>query len=327
MGDPRDDAVRRLLGGVGVHAEPLSVAAMTGRGFTDEVSSVELDDGRRLVLRRWAQPRAVEFPRAMLLSDHGVPAPRLVAADEFGSLVEFAPGRLLGDLIEDGRDDATAWFAVGRAYRAVHDVEFPPRIVGRVEPDRVVLEPGDPAEAAHETLTAATPGLRRRRPELAGHVPAIHTRVDRCAEALRTASTSLCHGDVNMWNVLVDGDAVTLIDWDLAEIGDPAMEVGLLDKHASLFTGRGLPSAFFAGYGPRVEPRTTLHRIVSTVGWVGSDDWEQFASDPSLPAEQRARAAGWLETLLGYLHTLPDQLDRLDHLIDTAEASEPEHRE
>jgi hypothetical protein len=83
-----------------IDVEPVSMAVLVGRGFTDEVSSVELADGRQVVLRRWGDRRPAEFARAAFLNDHTVPAPRLLSAEEFGSLVEFAAGRLLGDLIE-----------------------------------------------------------------------------------------------------------------------------------------------------------------------------------------------------------------------------------
>lgn len=98
---------------------------MLGRGFDNDVALVDLVDGDPVVLRRFREPRAPEGPRAAFLDGHQLPAPRLLAASAEASLVEFVPGRLLGDLIETGDADDVVWRAVGRAYRQVHDVVFP----------------------------------------------------------------------------------------------------------------------------------------------------------------------------------------------------------
>lgn len=117
-----------------------------------------------------------------------------------------------------------------------------------------------------------------------------------------------------MWNIIVDGDDVTLIDWDYPRVGDPAMEVALLDKHAALFNGRGLPAAFFAGYGHGpTEPNTSIHRIVQTLAWAASEDWAAFAT---MPPDLSARAAQWHQTLLAYVARLPAHVERLAALID-----------
>lgn len=296
--------------------EPATVEVLTGRGFTDEVSVVGLPGTKPVVLRRWAEARELEFSRACFLADHAVPAPRLLAASRWGTLVEFVGGRLLGDLIEDAQDSATAWRAVGAAYRRVHDVGFPSGLAGRLGPYALVLRPVDPVAGLHELLENATAGLHRRLPEALVHLDALHGFVDRCAPSLRAAATALLHGDVNMWNVLVDTGRAVLIDWDLPEVGDPAMEIALLDKHAHLFNGTGLPDAFFEGYGPSAEPNTALHRIVQTIQWVASDDWDGFASEAALPTALRTRAQGWLDMLQQYLRALPEHLDRLSGLIE-----------
>ena len=35
----------------------------------------------------------------------------------------------------------------------------------------------------------------------------------------------MCHGDLHALNVLVDGDQLTVIDWELAALGDPAFDI------------------------------------------------------------------------------------------------------
>ncbi len=139
--------------------------------------------------------------------------------------------------------------------------------------------------------------------------------MDQSAPSLRGAVTALGHGDINMWNILVDEDRVWLIDWDEPRVGDPAMEVALLDKHASLFNGCGLDQAFFEGYGqPPAEPNTSLHRVVQTLRWVASSDWDSCERQ-TLSAELHARTHQWLRTLLVYVARLPAHLQRLRSLV------------
>lgn len=314
---------RELLGTLLADANlptAIAVTPLTGRGFDSAVYRARLADGRDVVLRRWREPREPEHARARFLADHGVPAPAFLAGNRAGSLHAFVPGALLGDLIESGRCTDAHWRAVGRAYGCVRAVTFPPRLTGEVLPDRLILRPVDPVAAMHAQIDQAMPGVRARLPEAEQHLPALHALVARAARPLREARTTLGHGDINMWNIFVDGDKATpqamLIDWDYPRVGDPAMEVALLEKHASLFNGIGVPPAFFAGYGHGpAEPNTAIHRVVQTLAWAASDDWAEFAT---MPPDLSARAAQWLQTLLAYLVRLPEHLDRLSAVIDQA---------
>src|SRR5579883_2503655 len=213
----------------------VSIRRLSGRGFDNVIHVALLADGRQVVLRQWREPRPPEQGRALFLAAHGVPAPRLLAGTSDAALYEFVPGALLGDLIEAGRDSVATWRAVGLAFRQVHAVRFPPGLAGDVLPDRLVLFPIDPAAQMHGWLEGCVPGLRRLLPEALPWLTALHAIVDRATPALRHAATSLGHGDINMWNIIVADDRAWLIDWDEPRICDPAMEVALLDKHAALF--------------------------------------------------------------------------------------------
>lgn len=159
VSDSRGEVLAELLEQAGLPA-PADVEALTGRGFTDEVSSVRLVGGGRVVLRRWPEPRALEFPRARFLADQDVPAPQLLAADARGSLVEFVDGRLLGDLTGDRQDGPSTWRATGAAYRHIHSIAFPSRLAGRLDPAGLVLRPTDPVADIHELLEGAAAGLQ-----------------------------------------------------------------------------------------------------------------------------------------------------------------------
>lgn len=310
-----------LLGSVGL-ADPISVTPLPGRGFDNTVHRITLADGQQVILRRFREPRPPEHQRARLLEDHGVPAPAFLAGSEHASLHAFVPGVLLGDLIETGMIAPEHWRAVGRAYRQTHDIRFPPLLTGEIEPDRIILRANDPVSQLHGWIDGAQPGLQEQFPALVEQLPALHDVVDQAATPLRSARTSLGHGDIHMWNVIVDGARATLIDWDYPAVRDPALEVALLDKHTSLFNGRGrqrddgLPPAFFEGYGrPATEPNTSIHRVVATLQWATGSDWAEFERDPTLSENLKARARSWRATLWGYVDRLPEHIVRLQRLV------------
>jgi aminoglycoside phosphotransferase (APT) family kinase protein len=309
--------VRRVLDGLLREAglpPSVSTAEPTGRTFGRQVHIARLADGRRVVLRRWDPPRRPEGLRARFLAWHGVPAPALLAASPDASLHEFADGELLGDLIERGEARDEAWRLTGRAFRRVHEVRFPAGLSGDVGPDRITLHAADPVAQMHAWIDECGPGLARRSPTALAHLPALHRSADRTAERLRAATASLLHGDVSMWNVVVGEGRAWLIDWEEAAVGDPARELALLDKHASLFDAAGVPPAFYEGYGgPPPEPVRSLHRVVQTVRWAASSDWESFAAK-DLPADLHRRTRDWLAILLAYVERLPEHLERLRRL-------------
>jgi aminoglycoside phosphotransferase (APT) family kinase protein len=293
-----------------------SVKAITERGFTNQISIVTLVDGQRVLLRVFHKLRTPAFPRARFFTNHNVPAPTLLAATEHAALEEFIDGETLGDLIDTGRDTDRVWRLVGEAYRKVHAVTFPTGLAGRVEPERFNLTPYDPAEELHTGIEEAKPGLQRLLPEQVAYLPDLHEVVRAAAPALQAAPSALGHGDNNMWNMLVSPDRATLVDWDTPRVADPAMEVALLDKHASLFNRAGIPPAFFDGYGTTpVEPNTSIHRVLQTMFWATGDDWINIERDPLVSAELKALHASWLQILLNHVRELPRHLDQLRALV------------
>jgi len=296
--------------------EPVSVTPLTGRGFDNLVYRITLTDGQQVILRRFREPRAPEQARARFLASHEVPAPAFLAGNDRASLHAFVPGPLLGDLIETGAVTAKHWRSVGRAYRQTHGIRFPPLLTGNIEPDRVTVRANDPVDQLHGWIDEARPGLQERLPTTTACMSALHTIVDRAAIPLQRAKASLGHGDINMWNIIVSDQGATLIDWDFPRISDPALEIALLDKHASLFNGRGLDPAFFDGYGRlAAEPNTSIHRVVATLQWAIGSDWAEFERDPTLPESLKARARNWRATLWEYVDRLPEHIVRLQRLV------------
>lgn len=287
------------------------VRTLEGRGFDNQVCLVGLADGGRVIARLFPAPRSPEVERFAFLETQGVPSPRLLASNERGSVYEYVDGELLGDLVDDSADTDDAWRRVGGAFRAVHDVEFPQGLAGSVHPDRIELRPApDPVVAITAKLEGARSTLAELSPVTCQSIPALCGMVRDAGQMLRSGPSALLHGDVNMWNVIATADDARLIDWDSPAIGDPRREIALLDKHASLFNGVGLPGAFFEGYGRDRDAIGSLLRLVGTVQWAASTDWQSFERR-DLPADLRQRTRAWRQALLGQLEGIEQWMARL----------------
>ncbi len=75
-----------------------------------------------------------------------------------------------------------------------------------------------------------------RRPEVAVPIAAL-------IEEMLTLTEALCHGDYTPKNILVHGEDFTLVDYETAYLGDPAMDLGLCLAHLVLKAFRRLASA------------------------------------------------------------------------------------
>src|SRR5262249_41068362 len=62
--------------------------------------------------------------------------------------------------------------------------------------------------------------VQERRPEVSAAIEPIVQR-------MLSAEEALCHGDYTPKNMLTHGDGFTLVDYETAHFGDPAMDLGL----------------------------------------------------------------------------------------------------
>lgn len=121
------------------------------------------------------------------------------------------------------------------------------------------------AAAAHKVHTARVPTWRRHdvsdelrilrdcfdqvatlAPPLAGRLDRLFDSCSRAAEGLVGARTCGIHRDFYSDQVLVDGRWLTLVDFDLYCVGDPALDIGNYLGHVTeqALRTRGAPSAF-----------------------------------------------------------------------------------
>jgi aminoglycoside phosphotransferase (APT) family kinase protein len=301
------DSLLEMAGFVAVQA----AQQISGRGFENRIYKITLIDGQELILRCYPQERPLETARAKFLEQYDLPAPKLYACNEQAALFSYISGTLLGDLIESGLADDRVWQELGRTFSQVHAIQFPQGVVGTISAEGLNLSFRDPVEQLHSWIDQASVGLERRLPEIVELLPELHRYVDLAAQLLRQDRVSLGHGDINMWNTIINRDGAYLIDWDFPVVTWPTSEIALLDKHAALFNGIGLPEAFFQAYQPQLNrDLLLLYRVVHSLTWFASDDWDEFAQS-ELPSEQIQRTRNWYEYLREYTKRLEDHLQIL----------------
>jgi 5-methylthioribose kinase len=69
--------------------------------------------------------------------------------------------------------------------------------------------------------------VQERRPEVAGAVAPL-------IDEMMTAREALCHGDFSPKNLLVGAASLTLVDYETAHLGEPAMDLGFFFSHLVL---------------------------------------------------------------------------------------------
>lgn len=264
---PPDERLTTLILGVLTHhgrvpAEPGWYAEVAPGGSTDRTFSVIDPAGEPRLTARLARPGLVERLRherrilqelvreaatqSVNLSDRGEPVPRQVPTPE-----PWTPGDIT--LVEDdalperwllvhehmrgqpvllAEVTATARERFGECLAWVHSHQ---RDGYTIWPS-LAAEHGTRADLYHARLDTL-----RRYQATKGRLPDAPALIERLAGADLSPSAgwherdfALCHGDLSIGNILWDGDAVALIDWEFARDGDPAEDIAYLAAEQDL---------------------------------------------------------------------------------------------
>jgi aminoglycoside phosphotransferase (APT) family kinase protein len=269
-----DNALDYLRGQGWLAAGPAHVEVLPG-GVSGIVLRVE-QAGRRMVVKQsrpqlrtrdeWFSDldRIYREQDVMeLLAPHLVNVPRVLFADRprHVLVMEHAPegARPWKEQLLAGEVDLLTADEAGRALGTIHDVTARER-------DR--LEAMGLAERRVFVQLRVDPFYRRvqeRRPEVAELVAPL-------IDELMSAWEALCHGDFSPKNLLVaPRAALTLVDYETAHLGEPAMDLGFFFSHLVLKafhrparTGPylGLIRAAWRGYEEAAElaPESTRRR-------------------------------------------------------------------
>lgn len=219
-----------------------------------------------------------------LLERTALPAPRVLKADDSGSLLTSAflvmtklPGALLGSTPLAQDDVEHVYADLGRALRAMHDITF--ETFGYLTTE--VLDP-HPTNAHYMEFQFAR--KLREFTDLGGD-PSIREAAERAVASSSSLFAQceravLCHDDLHEGNVLVearDGGWIVggVLDVENAVAADPLLDLAKTDYYAvrgDIVKRRGL----LAGYGPLpddAEEIVRLYRLYHAV-----ELWDWFAS-------------------------------------------------
>lgn len=181
-----------------------------------------------------------------VVASQGLPAPRVLAADETGDVVgrvfilmERLPGHPLLGGVEFPRNLVEGVRILGHLPRIVVEgvriVSHLPRIMAEMQAKLHALDPEPLLRALEgQGISREAAGAERWLGEiersieqwsLQGLRPGLRWLV--ANRPPNPARLSICHGDFWAGNILVDGNRVTgVLDWSRVTVGDPACDVG-----------------------------------------------------------------------------------------------------
>ena len=162
-----------------------------------------------------------EVAALTLAAEHGLPAPRLLAADLAGDPPTVLVEQVAGSSVIPPRRPTARLRTLGRAAAALHAVALAP----------TPALPRRDRPIAVEDFAA----LRRRQPAR----PLLREAEERLAALpLPGPAEVFVHGDLWQGNALWTGDTLAaLIDWDCAGAGPPGVDVGSLRCDAAICFG------------------------------------------------------------------------------------------
>lgn len=222
------------------------------------VAQLGAKHGSGAVLRLYTDEgfRTARTAAKAFCSSEGVRVPRRLghSARHRMLLLEWLPGQPLSEVLQDPSLRLSALEKVGAALAELHAQQCPSLPTRSGTCDAVSLR------SAAAAVAALCPPLAERTSRLSHTLESFleSTAAPRCA----------IHGDFYADQVLITPDAVAILDFDRARLGDPAADLGLFiahlernDLYGTLPSGL-LPSmraALLTGYGVQPESEV-LHR-------------------------------------------------------------------
>jgi aminoglycoside phosphotransferase (APT) family kinase protein len=261
--------LRPLTGGQWATMAHLRLAGQPGAIPDDVVLRVAPDaamGAKELAVQAAANDAGIVTPRVHLSGEAGGP---LVGA---WSVMDLAAGEsLITDL------DGAA--AIRRLPSLLRDL---PR---RLADTMATIHRIDP-QPVTDRVRAVAPSVALTIDELWPH---LHAATDALADDALTGALErlhqtqppqrdgvLCHGDLHPFNLLIDADTVTVLDWTAAAVAPPAYDVAntwLLVRHPPLAAPAALRPAI--GTGAAVLARRFVHRYrqAAPTAELGDIDW------------------------------------------------------
>jgi hypothetical protein len=189
----------------------------------------DVDPPRRAVLglgEPGSTGLATEVAALDLCTAHGIPAPRVLAADETGAEAGrpvLVQSWITGDSRVPGSDEPSRGRDLGRAAAAIHAVDLSPTALLPARASSLATVP-------FETLPVPEPcaALLAEVREVVGSLPPLE------------GTPGFVHGDLWQGNTLWDdGEHVGTLDWDYAGVGHPVVDIGSLRWDLAVLGGGG----------------------------------------------------------------------------------------
>ena len=197
-----------------------------------------------------------------LLPPPTVPAVLHVDRDRHVFVMQHAPrdARVWKEQLLAGDTDLATAEQAGRILGRIHEVtgQNPEKVRGFADRNVFVQLRVDPFYRR----------VQERRPETADAVAPL-------IEEVMTRAEALCHGDFSPKNLLVSSEGLTLVDYETAHLGDPAMDLGFFFSHLLLKTVKHasqrqryfeLTRAAWRGYAAEVHFRPVEEMVRRGVG-------------------------------------------------------------
>jgi hypothetical protein len=218
--------------------------------------------------------RAVRFAELVgpLLAERspgtGLVTPLGFVAADLAAVWLGTAGATMSQELRDPRRAAPLLTLIGRAVRALHDLE--PQVVTSAMADDQWSEPHDARSeltstlGAGQLLTSLLPAVWERYSTLARE--AVEQFEDLPAEEVR-----LGHGDLKCDNIIAAGDRICLLDLDRSGLADPAMDLGKVLADLCWWARQHsvdetvLVAGLLEGYGPCDPARLARARLIAVL--------------------------------------------------------------
>lgn len=314
-----------LIEEAGLNTSIESIKPISEVGHTNLTWTVKVQGGESFIIRQYQWPHdSPDLDRIQkeiyihnLLTDHGVPVPRIIAQttgpDQAAVLMDFVPGEMLGQL-NDGLSDAErsqAWEACGAALRKAHEIRYPQDIHGVIVGDHV-----EPAADSWGLWMVYNLMHHARELNEKYNIPIDLSKLEQTLYAaiplLNRSVPCLLHNDLHPWNVLVVQvqrmwHCSALLDWEYAWVGDSVWDL----VHMDLWRMRNIgptPKAFYEGYGSHPEePNRSIYEM-SMFSWQANEYLSK--SDQIVSATQ--------ESAMAYLGSFDHSIERISELVGIA---------
>ena len=219
--------------------EDLEARLITGQGFSNLTYKLESPDGRAWVLRRpplshvqpTAHDMAREFRVLSALKDTDVPVPRPLAFCPHPEVIgaQFYIMQFVDGFVPSNPQEVARRYDQAQRRRMAEELIDDLVKLHAIRPDEVGLSDfGRPQGYLARQVRRFSEQWQRIKYREVPELDELCRRLN--SFTLPESDHAIVHGDYKLGNVLVDGAGhiIAILDWEMATLGDPLMDLGFL---------------------------------------------------------------------------------------------------